>query len=99
MQTHQLDQGADLRLGAAEHDLAAVSTKPAGQHGQIEHQGGVGENELGEIDDDVGLSADRPRERLPPDALRIAILVAAAAKCRRCVIEVDDCETLINGAD
>jgi metal-sulfur cluster biosynthetic enzyme len=99
VQTNQLDQGSDLWLSAAELDRPSVGTEATGQHGQIEHQRSVGEHELGEIDDDIALGMDRSRERLSADTLRVAILIPAAAKCRRCVIEVDDCETLIKGSD
>jgi hypothetical protein len=38
-----------------------VGAQPAGHDGDVEHQGGVGEHELGQIDDDVGLGSDRAR--------------------------------------
>ena len=62
VQPDELDQRADLRLGAAEQDRAAMRAQAAREHRQIEHQRRVGEHELAEVDDDVGLGADRPRQ-------------------------------------
>jgi metal-sulfur cluster biosynthetic enzyme len=73
-----------------------VGAQAAGHDGDVEHQGHIGERELGEIDDDIGLGSDRAREGRSPDPLRVAVLVTAAAKGGRLVIEVDDRETLVN---
>ncbi len=67
-----------------------MGPQAASQDGEIEHQRSVGEHELVEVDDHVGLRADRPRQRLAAATLRIAILVATAAQCWWLVIEVDD---------
>jgi hypothetical protein len=66
MDTQELDQGADLRLGAAQRDRAAAGPQAPGEDRQVEHQRGIGEDQLGEIDDDIGLRADRPRDGAPP---------------------------------
>jgi hypothetical protein len=96
MEPEHLDQGADLGLGAAHTDRPAVCPQPPSQEGEVEHQRGVGEHQLGEIDDDVGLRADRTRQRGTPKSLRIAVLIAAAAEGRRLVVEVNDPRNLLN---
>jgi hypothetical protein len=96
IEPEQLDQGADLGLGAAHTDRPAVRPQPPSQEGEVEHQRGVGEYQLGEIDDDVGLRADRTRQRGTPKSLGIAVLIAAAAEGRRLVVEVNDPRNLLN---
>ena len=95
MQTEHLDQRADLRLCSADADRAAVSPEPASQDREVEHQRGVGEDELGEVDDDVGLRANGPGQGWTPHALSIAVLVTAATKGRRLVVEVNDARNLL----
>jgi metal-sulfur cluster biosynthetic enzyme len=90
VQTDQLDQGPDLRLGSAQKDRAPVRAKPAGQHRQVEHQRRVGERQLGQIHDHIGLRAERARQRAAPIALGAAVLISSAAQDRRLVTEVDD---------
>lgn len=70
MQTDELDQRPDLRLGAAEQYGAPVGTEPARQHRQVEHQRRVGEGKLAEVDDHVGLGANRAGQRPPSTTLR-----------------------------
>jgi len=67
-----------------------VRPQAPGEHGEVEHQGRVGEDELAEIDDDVGLRADRAGQGWTPDPLRIAVFVTAAAEGRRLVVKVND---------
>lgn len=43
-----------------------------------------------EFDDHIRLGANRARERLPPPALRAAVLVTSAPQPRGLVIELDD---------
>ncbi len=90
MQPEHLDQSADLGLGAADTDRPAVRPQPPSQDGEVEHQRGVGEHQLAEIDDHVGLGADRSGQRGASKSLRIAVLIATAAEGRRLVVEVND---------
>jgi len=94
VQADGLDQRLDLRLGATQQDRLAVRPQAPGQHREVEHQRRVREHELAEIDDHIRLGADRPRKRLPADALRVAVLVTPAAERGWLVIEVDDPENL-----
>jgi hypothetical protein len=96
MEPEHLDQGADLGLGAADTDRPAVRSQPASQEGEVEHQRGIGEHQLGEIDDDIGLRADGSGQRGPPESLGVAVLVATAAEGRRLVVEVNDPRNLLN---
>jgi hypothetical protein len=86
-----LDQCLDLRLGAAEHDRAAVGTQPAGEQCQVDHQRRVGERELGQVDGNVGLRPQSPRQRAATASLGAADLVAGATKQGRGVAEGYDC--------
>ena len=94
MEPDDLDERPDLRLGSAEQDRAAVRTQPASEHGEVEHQRRVGEHEVREVDDDVGLRTNRSGECSATASLCGAILVALAAKRRGLVIEVDDSRNL-----
>jgi len=53
VQPDKLDQGSDLRLGAAHQDGTAVRPQPARDHGDVEHQRRVGEDEIAQVDDHV----------------------------------------------
>jgi hypothetical protein len=75
-----------------------VGTQAPGQHREVEHQRRVGEHELAEIDDHIRLGTDRSRQRLPADALRVAVLVTPAAERGWLVIEVDDPANLLKAA-
>jgi metal-sulfur cluster biosynthetic enzyme len=90
VQTDVLDQGQHLRLGTAEQDAAAPRAQAARQHGEIEHHGRVGEDQLGEVDDDIRLGTNGPDQCLPPSALRGTVLIAAAAQGGRDLIEIND---------
>jgi hypothetical protein len=90
MQTDELDQGPDLRLRATEQDRASMRAQPAREHREVDHQRGVREHELREVDDHVRLSPEGSRQRLPPAPLRRAILVTSAAQNGRLLFEVDD---------
>ncbi|MEA2212944.1 MAG: hypothetical protein QOF83_2892 [Solirubrobacteraceae bacterium] len=98
MESDQLDQRPDLGLGAAQQHGPAVGPETTSEDGDVEHQRGVGEDELGQVDDDVGLGPDGADQGRPPGSLRVAVLVSAAAERGRLVLEVDDCETLMNVA-
>jgi metal-sulfur cluster biosynthetic enzyme len=92
---HRLDQRADLRLGSAQPDRPPAAPQPPRKHRQVEHQRDVGEPELGEIDDHVGLRAQGAGERATADSLSAAVLVAGAAEDGRCLGEVDDAGNLL----
>lgn len=94
VQTDELDQRRDLRLGVAQQDRAPVGPQAPGDHGEIEHQRRIRKVQLAQIDDDVRLGANRTREGLTPAPLRRPILVSLAAQSGRCVIEVDDVQNL-----
>jgi hypothetical protein len=70
VQSGDLDQRPDLRLGPADEQRPAANPQAAGEHGEVEHERCVGERKLGEVDDDVGLGANRPRESSAAEALR-----------------------------
>jgi hypothetical protein len=99
VQADRLDQRADLGLGASQQDGAPVGAQTAREPREVEHQRRVGEHELAEVDDDVGLRSDRPRQRPSAPALRRAILVSAAAQGGRLVIEIDDARNVLKTAD
>jgi metal-sulfur cluster biosynthetic enzyme len=92
---HRLDQRAYLRLGSAQQDRPPAAPQPPREHRQVEHQRDVGEPELGQIDDDIGLRAQGAGERATANSLRAAVLVAAAAEDRGCLGEVDDAGNLL----
>ena len=94
MQADRLDQDLDLWLCAAEQDRASLPAKPPRHHREVEHQRRVREHELTQIDDHVGLCADRARQGLTPEALCASVFVASATKRRGLVIEVDDRDNL-----
>jgi hypothetical protein len=87
---HELDQRANLGLGAPEADRAVLGAEATSEHREIDHQRCVGERKLMEVDDHIRLGANRSRERLAPAALRAAVLVASAPQPRGLVIELDD---------
>jgi hypothetical protein len=71
-----------------------VGPQPPGQDREIEHQRGVGEDQLAEVDGHIGLRADRAGQRPPAGSLRTTVLVAAAAQDGGLVVKVDDCRNL-----
>ena len=66
VQPDDLDQLPDLGLGAVQAHEPAVRAQPAGEHREIEHQREVGEDELGQIDDHIGLGAQGARQGPAP---------------------------------
>jgi hypothetical protein len=90
VQPDELDQRADLRLGAAQQQRAALRAEPLGEHREVDHQRGIGEHELGQIDDYIGLRAERARQSWPASSLCRPILIPAASQNRRFFIEIDD---------
>ena len=90
MKADDLDHRPDLGLGATQQDLPPTHAQTSSEHREVQHQRGVGEDELGQIDDDVVLGGERPSERGAPAPLCRPVLVAAAAQDRGLVLEVDD---------
>ena len=90
MEADDLDHRPDLGLGASQQDLLPAYAQAASEHREVQHQGGVGEDELGQIDDDVILGGERTGQRRAPASLRRPVLVAATAQDRGLVLEVDD---------
>jgi hypothetical protein len=62
----------------------------AGEHSEVDHQRGIGERQIPQINSDVAASFDRPRERASPVALGRSIFIAATTQDGRRVIELDD---------
>jgi hypothetical protein len=90
VEPHQLDQGHDLRLCSAEPDRPVADAQAASEDREVKHQRGVCERKFGEVDHDVGLGADRSRQRTTSDPLGGPVLVAAAAERGSVFIESDD---------
>ena len=90
MEPDELDQPLDLRLRAAQEQHAPPSSKPAGEHRQVEHQRGVGEHEIAEVDDQVSVSPERTNHRPTAEALSCPVLVSRAPQNGRLVRELDD---------
>jgi hypothetical protein len=90
VEADDLDEQADLGLGSAQAHEPPPGPQAPGEHRQVEHQRGVGEAELAQIDDEVGLGTQSTRQRPPSQALGGAILVADAAQPGGSVIEDDD---------
>ena len=67
-----------------------MSAQAPGEHCQIQHHRRIRERQIGQVDDHVGLSAQRTDERLAATPLGASILVATAAQDRWLVMEVDD---------
>jgi hypothetical protein len=60
VQADHLDEALDLGLGAADQELAAGLAEASGDHGQVDHQRGVGEDQLVEVDEDRSARMERP---------------------------------------
>ena len=90
MKPDELDQRSDLRLRAPDQDLPSPHAQTARQYGEIQHQRGVSERQVAEIDHDVGLRANRAGQRAATDSLGRPVLVAGAPKRCGVFIEADD---------
>jgi len=93
-----LDDRLDDRLRVAQAKNASMDPQPPGQNGEVEHQGGVTEGKLGQVNDHVGARVDGPRKSAAPVPLRGPILVSSTAQYRAGVIELDDSGNLHNPA-
>jgi hypothetical protein len=79
VQAYVFDERDDVRLWVVEQKLQSGLAQTPSDHREVEHERGIREDELGEVDDDVRGGLQRLRERPPAQRLRGAILVAAAA--------------------
>jgi hypothetical protein len=83
MNAEQLDLCPHLRLGAAQQRCPSASPQTPREQREVDHQRHVSGAEIGEIDGDVGLGAQRPGDRASPKPLRGAILISGAEENRR----------------
>jgi metal-sulfur cluster biosynthetic enzyme len=98
VQPHDLDHGPHRRLRVAEPEGAAVDTQPPRQHGEVEHQGGVPEPQLSQVDGHVAARVDGAGKGASARALRRPVLVSSTTEYRGRVIELDDPRNLHNAA-
>lgn len=90
MQSHQLDQLADVRLRVAERQRAAVGPQALREAGQVDHQRRVREAQLGQVDDDVAGRPQRRRDGTPTAPAGGAVLVPGYAQDPELFVEGDD---------
>jgi hypothetical protein len=90
VQPDPLDHRFHLWLWIAQPKLSALNSLPSRQHGQVDHQRGVGKREFSKINRDIATSLDCPRECASPVSLGRSILVSSTTEDRRRVIELDD---------
>jgi hypothetical protein len=98
VQADHLDQPADLRLRAADPQLALVRAQPLREARQVDHQRGVREAQLGEVDDDVARRRERGRQRAAAAAAGRPVLVTRDPEDRPLLIEADDPDKLVQTA-
>jgi metal-sulfur cluster biosynthetic enzyme len=96
VQPHLLDQASHRGARVAQPKHPTPSPQSTGQRGEIEHQRGVAEHELTEVDDDVAASVDGSCEGAPPVPLGGLILVSSTTQYCGAVIELDDSSNLHN---
>jgi hypothetical protein len=97
MQPDHLDEALDLRLCALDTHAMADRAQPARDHREIDDQRGVGEDQPGQVDQNVRLDLKRTRQRAAPAGLRGTILISGDDKNCRFVAESDDARTLARG--
>lgn len=90
VQTNQDDQSPDLRLSVTQHQDAASPPQTPREHGQIQHQRGVGKGQLAEINHQVALRTERACQRATAEALGGPVLVAGTSQDWGIVRELDD---------
>jgi hypothetical protein len=66
MQADKLDQVHDLGLGALQQQPALTPAQTVRKHRQIDHQRGIREHEITQIDDHITLRAEGKHERPSP---------------------------------
>jgi len=67
-----------------------VGAEPARDHREVDHQRRIGEHQLGEVDHEVSLGAERTCQCLAAPCLRRSVLVPANLQNRRFGDEIDD---------
>jgi metal-sulfur cluster biosynthetic enzyme len=90
VQTYSLDELPHLRLRALHVERRPCRAQAPREHRDVQHERGVRERELREVDDDVGPAHERTGEGAATARLRRPHLVTAAAQDRRVVVVVDD---------
>lgn len=90
MQPSLLDHGPDRRAGVAQSHGPAVGAKPTGEKREVEHQRGVAEHELAEIDHHVATGLDGSGESPAAVPLGRPILISSTTQDSGVGIELDD---------
>lgn len=90
MEPDALDHGLDLWLRGLQAEVSPLYPLTPRQHCQVDHQRGIGENQLAQIHDHVAVRFDRARESPAAVPLGRPILISPTAQDRRRVIEFDD---------
>jgi metal-sulfur cluster biosynthetic enzyme len=90
VQPDELDEPLDLRLRALQAQRAPGMAQAPRERGEVEHQRGVRERQLGEVDHDVPRAGQRAREGLAAEALGRSVLIAATPQNTGLGLEVDD---------
>ena len=98
VQSHVLDDRLNDWLGVLQAQNAALDSQTPGQDGEVEHQRGVAEGELGQVNHDVTVRLDGAGKRAAPIPLGGSILVPSTTQYRAGVIELDDPANLHNRA-
>ena len=90
MEAGPLDLRTDVGPCTTEAHRPALRAQAAGEHRKVHHQGDVCKRELAHVDDDIGLGAECPGQRLPAPTLRGSVLVSATAQHGGLFAVVDD---------
>jgi hypothetical protein len=90
VQPHLLDDCAHRGLRIAQPKRAAVGPQPPRQDGEIEHQRGVPEHQVGQVNDHIAPRLDGPGKRAPTETLGGPVLISSTTQYRGGVIELDD---------
>ena len=85
-----LDQHVDLRLGATQAQRTVLVAQSPREYRQVEHQGRVGEDQLGEVDDDVRARLDRLGQGPTAQRRGRTVLVPRAAQQWWICVKRDD---------
>jgi hypothetical protein len=90
VQPDQLDEPLDLGLGPAQAQVPAGLAQTLGHHGEVDHQRGVGEDQLVEVDEDRVIRVQSPGHRTTSQALSGPVFVSHTADHRRVFAVGDD---------
>jgi metal-sulfur cluster biosynthetic enzyme len=96
MQSHRLDERADVRLRAAQPQHPALRAQALREAGEVDHHRRVGEVQVGEVDDDVARGRERSRQRSSSASAGRAVLVPRDPQDRQLLVEVNDPSKLIH---